>query len=213
MSRGTDVTETPTRSSTARYDLTTPDMILGWRVVNADFSSTNGYRWPWPGQWAECDPAGRRFSEGPCPKFIGDGLCIALTAAGAASGGIPLHTVLVVGYFAADILGHDGNKVRVKRALVLDAWDAWATTRSGGSGAYLSRAYLSRADLSGANLSRADLYGANLSGADLSGANLSGAYLSRADLSRADLSGANTDDLTRWPTGCDPVAHGVRVRK
>ena len=25
------------------------DITIGWRVVNADFTSTHGYRWPWPG--------------------------------------------------------------------------------------------------------------------------------------------------------------------
>jgi hypothetical protein len=165
-----------------------------------------------------------------------------VTPKGAASGGIPLHTVLVVGYYEADVLGRSVEKLRVKRAFVLDAWDAWDHVRFNGfranlSGANLNRAnlpgadlsdanlpgadlsranlsdaYLSYANLSYANLSDADLSGANLSGANLSGANLSGAYLSGANLSGAYLSGADANSLATWPTGFDPVARGVTIR-
>ena len=134
----------------ARYDLCTPDMLIGWRVVNADFTSHGGYRWPFPGNWAEPDVRGcpPRLG-GPCPTFEGDGLCIALTPWGAGSGGICLHTVLVVGYYRADILGRDEDKARVRRALVLDLWDGQALIRAVGDGA----------SLDGANLVRASLYG------------------------------------------------------
>ena len=40
----------------------------------------------------------------PCPDYPGDGLCLAKTAQGAASGGIPLHTVLVCEFDDADVL-------------------------------------------------------------------------------------------------------------
>ena len=115
-------------------------LTWGWRVVNADFTSTNGYRWPWPGNWATCDPKGKPFTSGECPGFVGDGLCIALTPAGAASGGTPLRTVLVVGYYAGEVLGTAADKIRVKRAFVLDAWDAWVNIRVGGSCANLAGA-------------------------------------------------------------------------
>ena len=164
------------------------NMTLGYRVVHPDFRSSNGFRWPWPGEWAEPPlPAGSEFSKGGdgCPTFIGDGLCVAITPEGAASGGIRLSTVLIVGYYEADVLARSATKLRVKRALVLDVWDF---------NAVLIQAARSRADLSGACLS-----GAYLSGADLSGANLSGAY----------LSGAFANDYTTWPAGFDAKNAGV----
>ena len=193
------------------------NMVLGYRACHRDLRSRNGFRWGFPGQWTEAQGPLLKH-DNACPAAPGDGICIARTMSGAASGGIPCGTYLLVAYTPADVLGEDSNKVRVKRALTLDVFTYIAFAGPGAnlygadlSGANLSRADLSRAnlygaDLSGANLSRADLSGANLYGADLSGANLFGANLSRANLSRADLygadlSGADVDTYTRVPSG------------
>ena len=206
-------------------------LVTAWRACHPDLRSTNGFVWPFPGNQAVAPlPDGKKFTTGdPCPRFPGDGLCLAKTWAGAAAGGIPAITCLEVTYDPADLLGEDDNKVRVSRCQVVALFDAPLLIRDGWmTGANLSGADLSGADLSGADLSGADLYranlywaylsgadlsGADLSGADLSGANLSGAnlyraYLSRAnlsgaDLSGADLSGAYHDQWTRWPHGFD----------
>ncbi len=172
-------------------------MVLGWRIVHPDLTSRGGFRWPFPGHWCEA-PGPIKRHKGACPKAEGDGICVARTWSGATSGGIRSQTCLLVAYAPGDVLGEDAEKVRVRRALVLDVFSAIAGLGPGAnlsganlSGAYLSGANLSGADLTGANLSGADLSGANLSGANLTGANLSGANLSGANLSGANLSGAN----------------------
>ena len=196
-------------------------LTLGWRTVHPDLRSTRGYRYPHPGGWATC--TGNHLTAGdPCPSFNGDGLCVAKTWAGAASGGIPAHAALLVAYRPGDVLGEDADKVRVRSMLVLDVFNPARLLREGmGAGADLTRADLTRADLTRANLTRANLTGANLpganlSGADLTGANLTGANLPGADLTGADLTGANltganltrayADRWTRYPVGyevCD----------
>ena len=198
-----------------------------WRSVHPDLRSSHGYRWPFPGHDAVAPlPDGAEFTSGdPCPQFVGDGLCLAKTWRGAASGGIPAITCLLVEFDDGDVLGEDDDKVRVSSCRVVDVFDAPALLRDGwGKGAYLSgatlsRAYLTMADLTRADLTGATLYGATLSGATLSRADLSGAYLSGAylygatlygaDLTGADLSGARADRYTRWPAGFDPKAAGV----
>lgn len=188
-----------------------------FRAVHPDFRSSRGYVWPFPDGTAE---AAGPFTdhEGGCPQAPGDGICLAHTWAGVASGGIPAFTVLVCEYDAADLLGFEGGtvevpeKVRVKRARVLRAVDFPATLRGDVRRddalpyADLSRAYLTRANLTEANLSRA-----NLSRADLSGTNLTGAYLTRANLTGANLYGARANRYTRWPAGFDAKAAGVMV--
>jgi hypothetical protein len=165
-----------------KYGEKYPDMLFAWRVVHADFTSSHGFRWPFPGRWAKATPPVRgKFSTGEaCPTFKGDGLCLAKTWAGAASGGIPAHSPLVCGYLPSDLLGEDAYKLRVKRALVVEVVDAYRLVRTAGG-----------ADLGGADLRGADLVGAYLGGADLGGANLRGAYLGGANLGGADLRGAN----------------------
>lgn len=141
-------------------------MIEGWKIVRPDLRTRNGYRWPWPGNWAECDNE-HPFTVGDaCPQFEGDGLCIAKTWKGAASGGYPAVTALLLAYWADDVLGEDDNKIRVGRALVLDVFGPQQLIRDG---------WCVGADLRGANLRYAELHGANLSGAR--GADTSGAIL------------------------------------
>ncbi len=178
----------------------------GIRSVRPDLRSSRGFRWPWPGQWAEAAGPFNEANTDGCPSAEGDGICLADTYRGMASGGIPARTALLCAYSTADLLGTTAgeDKHRVRRALVVDVIDGEAVARADLSGADLSGAYLSGADLSGADLSRADLSGAYLSGADLSRADLSG-----ANLSGADLYGARASSLTTWPTGYDHDAAGV----
>ena len=169
-----------------------------WRSVHPDLRSSHGFRWPFPGHEAVAPlPDGAEFTRGgPCPTFIGDGLCLAKTWRGAASGSIPAITCLLVEFGEGDVLGEDDDKLRVSRCRVLDVFDAPALIRDGWcagadlGGADLRGAYLRDADLGGAYLEGADLRGADLGDADLEGADLWGAYLGDAYLGDADLGGA-----------------------
>jgi len=156
----------------------------------------------WPGRGWVRAPEGT--PGGPCPHHVGDGVCVATTAAGAASGGHSLAGgVLIVGWRNDDVLGLEPGKVRVRAAYVLGTltlrdWLTDASVQSDLSEADLTGADLSEASLTGADLTRADLTGANLTRASLTGADLTGADLTGADLTGADLRGANLTgaDLT-----------------
>ena len=127
---------------------TPKDLLWAWRVVNPDFTSSRGFRWPFPGGWAEAsapDPA----NTGACPEREGDGICLARTWVGAASGGTPARTILICGYRPEDVLGAEPDKIRVRRAYVLEVLSAETLLRNA----------------TGADLSRASLYGADLYGA------------------------------------------------
>ena len=177
---------------------------IAWRSCHPDLRSSYGYRWPWPGNEATAPlPDDREFTRGdPCPRFIGDGLCLAKTWRGAASGSIPAITCLLVEFDPGDVLGEDDDKVRVSRCRVVDVFDGPALIRDGWCRradlghanlrhANLRGADLGHADLRGANLGDANLRGADLRGANLRGANLGGANLGGADLGDANLRGAN----------------------
>ena len=164
---------------------------IAFRAVHPDFRSSRGFVWPFPGGTAvAAGPFTDRPNDG-CPAHDGDGLCLATTWAGVASGGIPAITVLVCSYGTRSLLGTepDGSKVRVKRARVERVVDFPAMLRG---------------DIE----PDAALPTANLSGANLSGANLYGADLSRANLSGADLYGANLGD---WECGPDGYARRKRT--
>ena len=171
---------------------TLPDGCDTWgmRSVYPDFTSSRGFRWPFPGGVAEAPGPVIHTNRDACPQSEGDGICTAITAQGMASGGIPAHTVLITAHAAADVLGADEIKVRVRRATVVEVVDLPGMARAG----KLSRAYLRGADLYGAYLS-----GADLGGADLREANIRGANLRRAD----------ADQYTRWPEGFNPATTGV----
>ena len=178
---------------------TLPDGCDTWgmRSVHPDFTSSRGFRWPFPGGVAEAPGPVIHTNRDACPQSEGDGICTAITAYGMASGGIPAITVLITAHAAADVLGADEVKVRVRRATVVEVVDLPGMARAGKlsgadlSGAYLDGAYLYGAYLDEANLGRANLYGAYLDGAYLYGAYLGRANLGRAYLREADLSGAN----------------------
>jgi hypothetical protein len=139
---------------------------------------------------------------------VGDGLCLAKTWGGAASGSIPAITCLLVEFDEGDVLGEDDDKIRVSRCRVVDVFDGPALIRDG----WCRRADLGHANLRGANLRGADLGGADLRDADLRGADLWGADLRGADLRGADLRGAFANEFTRWPDGFDHAARGVTIR-
>ena len=171
-----------------------------WRACHPDLRSSYGYRWPWPGNEATAPlPDDREFTRGdPCPRFIGDGLCLAKTWRGAASGSIPAITCLLVEFDPGDVLGEDDDKVRVSRCRVVDVFDGPALIRDG---------WCRRADLGHANLRHANLRGANLRVADLGDADLRD-----ANLGDADLRGAVADKFTVWPDRFDHAARGVTIR-
>ena len=164
--------------------------LTAWRAVHPDLRSSRGFRWPFPGNEVVAPlPDGAEFTHGnPCPKFVGDGLCLAKTWRGAASGSIPAITCLLVEFDDAAVLGEDDDKVRVSCCLVVDVFDAPALIRDGWCAG-------------------ADLWGANLWGANLRGANLGD-----ADLGDANLGDARSDRWTRWPGGFDPDKAGVVTR-
>jgi len=175
-----------------------------FRAVHPDFRSRNGFIWPFPGNTAEAPGPFHDANKGGFPLAEGDGICLALTAEGMASGSIPAITVLVCEYDDEDVLGQelDGSKLRVRKAKVLRVVDFPASLRGD---VPPDPDLPTKDDLRGADLSRANLSGANLSGANLSGADLSRANLSRADLYGADLYGA---DL---PPGWKIDASGIVV--
>ena len=173
-----------------------PDWCDSWGIksVRPDLSTYGGYRWPWPGGVAECDPAQiLRSNDSACPGRPGDGLCVATTWRGMASGGIPARTLLLVAYASGEVLGRDdyAGKLRLPRVHVAALVDGGRLLREAGHCADLRDADLAGADLTGANLAGADLTGANLAGANLARANLAGANLASAELTEAYLRGAN----------------------
>lgn len=90
-------------------------MRWGWRVVRPDFRSSHGFRWSFPGGWAEA-PGPVLDHTDSCPRAVGDGLCVALDWRGAALGGISARNpVLVVGWLPDDELGRDNHKARIRR--------------------------------------------------------------------------------------------------
>lgn len=168
------------------------NLTYGFLAVRADFTSTHGFRWPFPGKWTDADGPFCADNTGACPRSIGDGICVATSWAGMASGDIPALNILLIGYREADILGSDynGSKLRLKKAFVRDLINGQALLLRA-EGADLSRANLRGADLRGADLIRADLRDADLRDANLRDANLRGADLVDANLIRADLSDAD----------------------
>ena len=178
----------------AREKATLPDGYDRWGIksVQPDLRTYNGYQWPFPGGVARAQDVDPTNTDA-CPNRPDDGLCVATTWQGMASGGIPARTLLLVAYRGADILGRDEEEglLRCRDVAVVAIVDGERLLREKGAGANLAKANLSGADLAKANLSGAYLYGADLRRADLSGADLRGADLSGADLSGADLRGAD----------------------
>lgn len=93
---------------------------------------------------------------GVCPGYDGDGLCVAVSATGASSGGVSLSSCigLLLEYDEADVLARDDHKLRVRAVDVVGMFDVLRLIRSG------MCSDLTGANLTGANLTRADLFGA-----------------------------------------------------
>ena len=164
-----------------------PEGYDSWGVKSVGFDgrTKHGFEWPAPGTETE------RFellnnNNSSCPSEEGDGLCVATTWAGMASGGYRAFCILLVAYRSSEARGDELGKLRVPQVHVVARFDGERKARED-----LRGANLYGADLRGADLRGADLYGADLYGADLRGADLYGAYLRGADLYGADLRGAN----------------------
>lgn len=175
------------------------NMQWGYKFVAPDLTTDDhqGGRYRYQlGQWNYAEGWNGRFSDAECPRFPGDGLCVARTLSGALSGGarVGTSTMLLVGWLPEHQLSNFPDKVRVSRLWVhpnpLDPVRVLATPKVNLRGAYLRRAYLRGANLQDANLRDANLQDANLRDADLRGADLRGAYLWDADLRGANLRGA-----------------------
>ena len=190
-----------------REGATMPEGFDTWGIksVRPDLRTYGGYQWPFPGQVAVAE-AVNKFNPGACPSSPGDGLCVASSWRGMASGGIPARTLLLVAYRAGDTLGRDvlNGKSRHRSVAVVAVVDGERLLREAGCGANLRGA-----NLHGANLHGSDLRGADLSGSDLSGSNLYGSNLYGANLRGSDLYGARASTSTLWPDGFDPAAAGV----
>ena len=168
---------------------TLPDGFDSWGVksVYPDLLTTHGFRWATPGGLNVSNDALDPENTRTRPSHPGDGLCVATSWAGMASGGIPARTLLLVAYRSVDVVGRDEDKLRIGGVVASVAFvDGERLVREHGQ-----RANLQDADLRGSNLQGADLQNANFRGADLRGSNLRGADLRGADLRDADLQGAD----------------------
>ena len=173
---------------------TLPDGFDSWGVksVHPDLLTTHGFRWATPGGLNVSNDALDPENTRTRPSHPGDGLCVATSWAGMASGGIPARTLLLVAYRSADVVGRDEDKLRIGGVVASVALvDGERLVREHGQRANLRGANLRAADLRAADLRYADLRYADLQNADLQNANLRGADLQDADLQGADLQGAN----------------------
>jgi hypothetical protein len=99
--------------------------LWGWKAVEGDLSSTNGYRYKL-GDWnVASNPIKENTDACPTSGTDGDGLCIARNFYGAAQGGRSCRTILICAYLQADILGQDDSKLRVSKLFVPD-WGLWS---------------------------------------------------------------------------------------
>lgn len=173
-------------------------MEWGRKAIGLDLTTGRYYGTPihWPvqtGGWVTQD--GPADGE-PC----GVGLHAALTVCGLSLVHRLAEAIVVpVGWLPEDVLGRDGDKVRVRRLFVLPCPMSFPQVLRAGWG-------------QGANLARSNLAGSNLSWSDLSGSNLYGSNLYGSDLYGACMRGAVADMWTRWPAGFNPTAAGVFVR-
>ena len=161
----------------------------GVKSVYPDLITTRGFQWALPGGVNVSNDALIPGNTSACPNRPGDGLCVATTWRGMASGGIPARTLLLVAYRESDIVGRDeafGNFRIGGPVASVELVDGCRLIRERGAGMSLEGA-----DLWGANLWCADLEGADLRGANLEGANLRYANLRGADLRSANLRSAN----------------------
>jgi hypothetical protein len=117
--------------------------------VTGERSSSRGYVYPAPGNWAVAPGPIDRDNVAACPAAVGDGLCLATTEVdysddktgdqaamweGIASGSIPFTHLLLVAYHPDDVLGShpEQGMVRVSRMFVVDDLDGVALIRTHG---------------------------------------------------------------------------------
>ena len=171
-----------------------PESFDSWGIksVPPDLVTTRGFQWALPGGLNLSNHAFNPENTSPCPSTPGDGLCVATTWWGMASGGVPAGTLLLVAYRAADVAGRDPNKLRIKGVVASVALvDGARLVREHGRGAALNGADLRGLDLRGADLTGANLGGVDFKGADLQGAKLRGAKLRSSNFQGADLRGVD----------------------
>ena len=137
--------------------LTLPEGYDSWGVKSVGFDgrTKSGFEWPEPGQ--ETGRYELLDHDSSCPRMKGDGLCVATTWAGMASGGYRAFCLLVVAYRSSEARSDEPGKLRVPQVAVV--------ARVDGEG-------FVGAQCRGANLRYANLQGADLQGADLRYANL-----------------------------------------
>lgn len=125
-----------------REQASMPEWCDSWGIksVRPDLRTYGGYQWPWPGQTAVCDPnALMSTNRDACPSQEGDGLCVATSWRGMASGGIPASTMLLVAYASSEALGGDteNGNLRLPRVAVVAVVDGLRLLRESGAGADL----------------------------------------------------------------------------
>ena len=136
---------------------TLPDGYDSWGVKSIDFDGTTKYGFVWPEPGKETERYELLGHGSSCPRQKGDGLCVATTWEGMASGGFRAFCILLVAYRAAEAKGNETGKLRVPQVAVVARFNGERKARESFSGANLYGA-----DLCGANLRLADLCGANL---------------------------------------------------
>lgn len=101
--------------------MTTPaGLQWGYKLVGTDLATSDHQGGRFRHRLGEWHDVGGTVHNNPCPKAPGDGLCVARTLTGAQSGGARLgaSVMLVVGFYAGDVLGDSHDKVRVSRLWV-----------------------------------------------------------------------------------------------
>lgn len=173
-----------------------PEGFDSWGIksVHPDLMTAYNFSWASPGGVNVSNDYLATSNTSACPMVPGDGLCVATSWRGMASGGIPARTLLLIAYRAAEIVGRDepDGKLRIGGEVASVALiDGERLIREHGEGANLGGACLTGANLRYANLQYANFQGANLQGAGLQYVNLQGANLQGAGLQYANLYGAN----------------------
>ena len=122
---------------------TLPEGYDSWGIKSIGFDgrTKHGFEWPEPGRETEryeLDPD----NGGSCPSREGDGLCVATTYRGMASGGHRAFCVLLVAYRSAEAKGDEAGKLRVPQVYVVARFDGEQQARTNYRGADLRGAYL-----------------------------------------------------------------------
>ena len=147
---------------TSDPDVSMPEGFDAWGIksVHPDLVTTHGFQWALPGGVNVSNDAIVPGNTSARPGVPGDGLCVATTWRGMASGGIPARTLLLVAYRESDIVGRNEacGKLRIGGPVAsVKLIDGCRLIRERGAGMDLRRANLRHA-----NLEDADLEGAIL---------------------------------------------------